>query len=85
MRERYFFDKRDMKHFFTKYGIMMLIAIPILIGLNILFQKWFNIDSMIFLNIVFLCVIFAVGEFICFLWKKRKESKLADKEKTNEK
>ena len=85
MRERYFFDKRDLKHFFTKYGIMMLIAIPLLIGINILFKKWFNINSMVFLNIVFLCLIFAVGELICFLFKRRKEAKLDNKEKTNEK
>ena len=58
MKERYFFDKRDMKHFLTKYGIMMLIAIPILIVINVLFEKWFEIESMVFLNIVFLCVIF---------------------------
>jgi len=81
MRERYFFDKRDMKHFFKKYGIMMLIAIPILIALNVLFDKWFEIESMVFLNIVFLCVIFAVGEFICFMWKRRKENKESNKEK----
>jgi heme/copper-type cytochrome/quinol oxidase subunit 4 len=80
MRERYFFDKRDMKHFLTKYGIMMLIAIPILIVINVLFEKWFEIESMVFLNIVFLCVIFTVGEFICFMWKKRKENKESDKE-----
>lgn len=85
MRERYFFDKRDIKHFVKKYGIMMLVAIPILIGLNVLFNMWFEIKSMVFLNIVFLCVIFVAGEFICFLWKKRKEAKLVDKENTNEK
>ena len=34
MRNRYFYDKRDMKHFFVKYGIMLLIAIPILVVVN---------------------------------------------------
>ena len=81
MRERYFFDKRDMKHFFTKYGIMMLIALPIVIALNVLFNMWFEIKSMVLLDIAFLCVIFAIGEFICFMWKRRKENKQSDKEK----
>lgn len=75
MANRYFFDKRDMKHFFVKYGIMLAIAIPILIVINYLFYKWFNIGSMVFLDIVFLCVIVAVEELIYFLIKRKKQSK----------
>ena len=81
MSDRYFFDKRDIKHFLVKYGIMMLIAIPIIIGINVLFQKWFNANSMVFLDIVFLCVIFVIGELICYLWKQKKIKKEDKNEK----
>lgn len=82
MANRYFFDKRDMKHFLIKYGIMLLIAIPIIIGINVLFTKWFNADSMIFLDVVFLCVIFVIGELVCHLWKQKRNQK---EESSNEK
>ena len=84
MRQRYFFDKRDIKYFLIKYGIMLLFAIPILVGINIMFRKWFDIDNMVFLNVVFLCVIVAIYELIFALIKRKKESK-SNKENTNEK
>ena len=80
MANRYFFDKRDMKHFFVKYGVLILISIPLLIGINILFTKWFGNKSMVFLDIIFLCVMLAVYELIWFLIKRKKEEK-----NTNEK
>ena len=80
MANRYFFDKRDMKHFFVKYGVLLLISIPLLIGINILFTKWFGNKSMVFLDIIFLCVMLAVYELIWFLIKRKKEEK-----NTNEK
>ena len=75
MSDRYFFDKRDIKHFLIKYGIMLLIAMPIIICINLLFKKWFNADNMIFLDVVFLCVIFVIGEVICYMWKQKKHKK----------
>ena len=68
------------KYFFTLYlavfgGQVALPAIPIIIGINILFAKWFNADNMIFLDIVFLCVIFVVGELICYMWKQKRNKK----------
>ena len=50
MANRYFFDKRDIKHFLIKYGIMLLISVPILIGINILFGYVFKYDNMVFLD-----------------------------------
>lgn len=85
MHNRYFFDKRVLKKFFIKYGIMLLIAIPVLIAINVLFEKWFGVTNMIFLDLVFLCVIVVIGEFICYLAKRNKENKSATKEKHNEK
>ena len=81
MANRYFFDKRDIKHFFVKYGLMLLISIPILIGLNYLFMVVFKVKNMVFLDIVFLCVIVVIGEFICFKVKQKKENKENTKEK----
>ena len=75
MANRYFFDKRDIKHFAVKYGIMLLIAIPLLLAINVLFTMWFGNINMVLLDIVFLCVIFALGELICFLIKRKRKSK----------
>lgn len=80
MANRYFFDKRDIKHFLVKYGIMLLIAIPILLALNYLFMVVLKVENMVFLDIVFLCVIFSIGELICFLVKRKKENKENTKE-----
>ena len=81
MANRYFFDKRDMKYFFKKYGIMLLIAIPILIAINVLFVMWFNAKNMMWLDIVFLCVILAIYEAIWFALKRRKERKQEEKKR----
>ena len=81
MANRYFFDKRDIKHFLIKYGIMLLISIPILIGINILFTMVFKVENMIFLDIVFLCVIVVVYEYLYSLIKEKKEQKKNLKEK----
>ena len=75
MVNRYFFDKRDMKYFFIKYGIMLLISIPILILINVLFEKWFGEKNMMWLDIVFLCVILVIYEAIWYLIKRMKEKK----------
>ena len=81
MANRYFFDKRDIKHFIIKYGIILLIAMPILLGINILFKIWFNVDNMVFLDLVFLSVIVVIAEAICFKLKQRRERKENTKEK----
>lgn len=75
MANRYYFDKRDMKYFFVKYGVLLLIAIPLLIGANILFTKWFNPNSMVFLDIVFLCVLLTIYEAIWYVVKRKKSEK----------
>lgn len=75
MANRYFFDKRDIKHFLLKYGIMLLICIPLLILVNFLFVKWFGAKNMVLLDIVFLCVIFVVYEAIWYAIKRKKGEK----------
>ena len=79
MADRYFFDKRDMKYFFKKYGIMLLIAVPILIAINVLFNMWFGAKDMMWLDIVFLCVILVIYEAIWNGLKRREESKQGEK------
>ena len=81
MADRYFFDKRDMKYFFKKYGIMLLIAAPILIAINVLFNMWFGAKDMMWLDIVFLCVILVIYEAIWNGLKRRKESKQGEKKR----
>ena len=73
MANRYFFDKRDMTYFLKKYGIMLIIALPILIAINVLFRIWFNFTNMMWLNIVFLCVILVIYEAIWYAIKRRKD------------
>ena len=73
MANRYFFDKRDMTYFLKKYGIMLIISLPILIAINVLFRIWFNFTNMMWLNIVFLCVILAIYEAIWYAIKRRKD------------
>ena len=75
MANRYFFDKRDIKHFLIKYGVMLLISIPILLGINILFTIVFKVENMVFLDIVFLCVIVVLYEYLYSLIKEKKEKK----------
>jgi ABC-type transport system involved in Fe-S cluster assembly fused permease/ATPase subunit len=81
MANRYFFDKRDIKHFLIKYGVMLLISIPILLGINILFTLVFNVENMVFLDIVFLCVIVVLYEYLYSLIKAKREQKKNPKEK----
>lgn len=81
MANRYFFDKRDMKYFLKKYGIMLLIAIPLLIVINLLFIKWFNATNMMWLDIVFLCVILVVYEVVWRAIKRRRDSKQEEKKR----
>lgn len=72
MGDRYFFDKRVIKKFLLKYGIMLLIAIPLMIGANVLIQKYNPNTRFILIDLAIIAVVVAVGELICFLVKKSK-------------
>ncbi len=72
MGDRYFFDKRVLKKFFIKYGIMLLIAIPLMIGINIIIQKHNPNQRFILIDLAIIAVVVAVGELICFLVKRAK-------------
>ena len=75
MANRYFFDKRDIKHFVVKYGIILLISIPILLGINIFFTSVFKVERMVFLDIVFLCVIVVIAEYVYAKMQEKKKNK----------
>lgn len=75
MRNRYFFDKRDLKKFFLKYGIMILIAIPILIGVDLAIAKNHPDQSFVLIDLALLCGVVGLGELICFWIKSAKEKK----------
>ena len=62
-RDRYFFDKRVIKKGLIKYGVMFVIALPILVVMNIYVIKdipfWgaTMIDVAILLAVVILCLV----------------------------
>ena len=75
MRNRYFFDKRDVKHFVLKYGIMLLVALPFLVLVNILNEKYMHIKSMILIDLLVILVVVLVGELIYRAIKNKRENK----------
>ena len=65
MRDRYFFDKRDWKRRFAKYGIIFLISFIPIVLFNVycgdlLGKRWL----VIFLDCVFLLVFVCIGNII---------------------
>ncbi len=75
MRNRYFFDKRDLRHFFLKYGIMLAIAIPLVIVANYLMYRHNPNQRFILVDLAIIAVVVAIGELICYLIKKAKQTK----------
>ena len=75
MRNRYFFDKLDVKHFVLKYGIMLLVALPFLVLVNILNEKYMHIKSMILIDLLVILVVVLVGELIYRAIKNKRENK----------
>lgn len=75
MRNRYFFDKRDLKKFFLKYGIMLLIAFPLIVGANVLMFNHNPNQRFILVDLAILAVVVALGELICYYAKRRKEER----------
>ena len=77
MRDRYFFDKRDWKRRFTKYGIIFLISFVPVVLFNVycgdmLGKRWL----VIFLDCVFLLVFVCIGNAIANKIFEKKDAKL---------
>lgn len=79
MRDRYFFDKRVLKKFFLKYGLMLLVALPLMIVANVLISKHNPNQRFILIDLAIIGVVVAMGELICFYVKQKRQEK-EDKE-----
>ena len=75
-RDRYFFDKRVIKKGLIKYGIMFVIALPILIVLNI-----YVFDKLSFWGATLLdCVVLLAVVAVCLVVYNKIEARKAQKE-----
>lgn len=85
MANRYFFDKRDMKRGFAKYGIIFLISfLPILL-FNIFVGGYLNADWLVvLLDCVFLLVFVVIGNRIANKIFEKKDKKLEARRKARE-
>ena len=77
MTDRYFFDKRDWKRRFTKYGIIFLISFVPVVLFNVycgdmLGKRWL----VIFLDCVLLLVFICIGNAIANKIFEKKDAKL---------
>lgn len=85
MRSRYFFDKRDMKRGFAKYGIIFLISFFPLILFNIFAYNHIKIRWVIvMLDCIILLVFVVIGNHIAKKIFEKKDAKLAAKQKARE-
>ena len=85
MRSRYFFDKRDMKRGFAKYGIIFLISFIPLVLFNIFAYTYINIRWLIvLLDCIILLVFVVIGNRIAKKIFDKKDAKLAAKQKARE-
>ncbi len=85
MRSRYFFDKRDMKRGFAKYGIIFLISFIPLVLFNVFAYTYINIRWLIvLLDCIILLVFVAIGNHIAKKIFEKKDAKLAAKQKARE-
>ena len=64
MNNRYFFDKRDMKHFFVKYGLIILVALPIIILTNFAIQKSNPTQRFVLIDLAILCGVWGLAELL---------------------
>ena len=85
MRSRYFFDKRDMKRGFAKYGIIFLISFIPLVLFNIFAYKYIGIRWLIvLLDCVLLLLFVAIGNNIARKIFEKKDARLNAKVKARE-
>lgn len=72
--DRYFFDKRVIKKNLIKYGIIFLIALPILIGINV-GVKSLSFWGGVFIDVAVLLVIIVVCNIVFDKIQANKERK----------
>lgn len=79
MQDRYIFDKRNIKSGFKKYGIMFLICLPILVGVNFLLKD-LSTGWVIFIDVVLALGVIIVLDLIVGKIEEKKEEKRKAKE-----
>ena len=85
MSNRYFFDKRDWKRRFTKYGIIFAISFLPIVFFNILCSKYLSKQWLvIFLDSVILLVFVAIGNSIAEKIFEKKDKRLEKIQKERE-
>ncbi|MGN0961404.1 MAG: hypothetical protein ACI4PF_04315 [Christensenellales bacterium] len=77
MRDRYFFDKRDWKRRFAKYGIIFLISFVPIVLFNIYCSDYIDKEWLVvFLDCVFLLIFVVIGNIIANKIFEKKDAKL---------
>ena len=77
MRDRYFFDKRDWKRRFIKYGIIFLISFFPIVFFNIYCSDYIGSNGLvIFLDCIILLIFVAIGSIIANKIFEKKDAKL---------
>ena len=81
-RDRYFFDKRDWKRRFVKYGIIFGISFLPIVLFNIYCSSFFDKRwLLIFVDSVILLVLVVIGNYIADKIFKKKDAELEKKQK----
>lgn len=77
MADRYFFDKRDWKRRWGKYGIIFLISFLPVVGFNLLLSDYLGADWLvILLDCILLLGFVAIGNAIANKIFEKKDAKL---------
>ena len=76
MNDRYLFDKRVMKKYLTKYGLMFLGIFVILIFVNGLLPSSIDGSAMIFIDVAAALILLLVIEVVIGKIKKKKMEKV---------
>ena len=77
MKDRYFFDKRDWKRRFAKYGIIFLISFLPIVLFNIYCSDFIGKDWLVvFIDCIFLLVFVVIGNIIANKIFEKKDAKL---------
>lgn len=79
MADRYIFDKRVIKRNVIKYGLALLIALPLVIWLNTLMVEISTV-AVIFIDIAIFGVVILICTLICDKIQKIRGGKNGDKD-----
>ena len=82
MADRYFFDKRDWKRRFIKYGIIFAISFLPIVMFNLYCSKYFEKRwLLIFVDSVMLLVFVVVGNYLANKVFEKKDAELEKRQK----